>query len=93
MFEYMSAGLPVIASDFPYWREIIEKSKAGVCVDPENPQSIAKAINELSNDPDLMKAMGVFGKSAVANSYNWPVAERVLLNFYSKILSKEILTK
>lgn len=52
----------------------------------QNPQSIATAITDLSNNPDLREAMGVSGKSAVANSYNWPVAEKVLLNFYREIL-------
>ena len=37
MFEYMSAGLPLITSNFPFWREIVEKNNCGICVDPMNP--------------------------------------------------------
>src|SRR6185369_2046461 len=37
MFEYMSAGLPLIASFFPLWRQIIENGPCGLCVDPSSP--------------------------------------------------------
>jgi len=34
MFEYMAAGLPVIASDFPVWRDIVDRFQCGLLVDP-----------------------------------------------------------
>jgi glycosyltransferase involved in cell wall biosynthesis len=42
IFEYMASGLPIIGSNFPLWKEIIEENACGVCVDPENPEDIRK---------------------------------------------------
>lgn len=88
MFEYMSAGIPVIASDFPLWREIIEGNQCGLLVDPLNPEQIAEAIDYLVNNPEEAKQMGNNGKMAVLSSYNWIAEEKKLTDFYAKILSK-----
>lgn len=87
MFEYMCAGLPVIASDFPLWREIIESSKCGICVDPLDPDKIAEAINYIVSNPTVAFEMGVNGRLAVLNHYNWGVEEKKLLNLYSTLQS------
>src|SRR5690606_27542083 len=50
MFEYMSAGLPVIASNFPLWREIVESNDCGICVDPLDSEQIAAAIDFLAEN-------------------------------------------
>ncbi len=71
MFEYMAAGLPVIASDFPLWRELIEDNECGFCVDPKDPSQIAVAINKIFSDADMAKRMGENGKKAVCEKYNW----------------------
>jgi len=87
MFEYMSAGIPVIASDFPLWREIIDGNHCGICVDPLNPKAIAAAIDRLVDNPDLARKMGENGRRAVLEQYNWDVEEKKLLDLYTKILS------
>ena len=84
MFEYMSSGIPVIASNFPLWRDLIEGSDCGVCVDPLNPQSIADGIDFLINNLERAKQMGCNGRHAVYTRYNWDVESKKLIGFYRK---------
>ena len=88
MFEYMSAGLPVVASNFPLWREIIEGAKAGLCVDPQSPEAIAKTVRQLLDEPLLLEEMGRAGRSAVVNKYNWSSEAVKLKKFYDKIANR-----
>jgi glycosyltransferase involved in cell wall biosynthesis len=87
MFEYMSAGTPVIASDFPLWREIIAGNDCGLLVNPLNPAQIAEAIDHLVTHPDDAERMGRNGRKAVLERYNWPNEEKKLLDFYERVLS------
>ena len=82
MFEYMSSGIPVIASDFPLWRDIIEGNGCGICVDPLDPQAIANAIDHLVMNPDIAQSMGERGRKAVLEKYNWSIEAARLTDFY-----------
>lgn len=88
MFEYMSAGIPVIASNFPLWREIVEGNDCGLCVDPLNPKAIADAIDFIVNNPDRAKQMGENGQRAVQTRYNWSIEEAKLLKLYVQVLGE-----
>jgi len=85
MFEYMSAGLPVIASNFPLWKEIIEGNDCGICVDPLSPKEIAETIDWLYENQDKAKEMGKNGQKAVYEKYNWQNEEKKLLGLYKII--------
>lgn len=85
MFEYMSSGIPVIASNFPLWREIIEGNDCGLCVDPLDHESIAGAIDFMINNPERAQQMGENGQRAVHARYNWSVEEAKLLDLYKKL--------
>ncbi|MGH9563030.1 MAG: glycosyltransferase, partial [Terracidiphilus sp.] len=65
LFEYMSAGLPVIVSDFPGWREVVEMTEAGLLVDPTSPVAIAEAMRWCLDHPEEALAMGRRGRAAV----------------------------
>lgn len=87
MFEYMSAGIPVVGSNFPLWRQILEKNNCGICVNPQDPEAIAKAINTLLCNPELAAKMGKNGKKIVDSRYNWEKESVKMLSLYSKFLS------
>ena len=88
LFEYMAAGLPVIASNFPLWREIVEGNECGLTVDPLNPQEIAEVIEYLLEHPDLRRKMGENGRRAVEEKYNWEKEGRRLLKLYEELLKR-----
>lgn len=89
LFEYMSAGIPVIASDFTLWREIVSASDCGLLVDPLDPNAIAEAINWLFEHPEEAEQMGRRGREAVLKHYNWDNEAEKLISFYKKVLSKQ----
>ena len=87
MFEYMAAGLPVIASDFPVWRRIIDDAGCGVLVDPLNPMSIADAMRWILEHPAEAEAMGRRGRQAVGRTYSWDTEAKKLIGLYNKLLA------
>lgn len=85
LFEYMASELPVIASDFPLLREIIDSAQCGICVDPLDPNQIADAINWFFSNHKQAMQMGEAGRKAIETKYNWSMEERKMLDFYQKI--------
>jgi glycosyltransferase involved in cell wall biosynthesis len=82
LFQYMAAGIPVVASDFPQVREVIERSGAGRCVDTSDPAAIGAAVSAILNDPAVAATMGAAGRRAIESRFNWEVAAESLLAIY-----------
>ncbi|MBI4722606.1 MAG: glycosyltransferase family 4 protein [Candidatus Stahlbacteria bacterium] len=85
LFEYMACGLPVIASNFTLWKEIVEENNCGICVNPLNPKEITKAIEYLIEHPDERRKMGENGRKAVLEKYNWEEESLKLLTLYRQL--------
>ncbi len=86
LFEYMAAELPVLASDFALWREIVDAAGCGLCVAPEDPAAIAAAAAALLDDPARAAAMGRAGRAAATTRYHWALARAELLALYRALL-------
>jgi glycosyltransferase involved in cell wall biosynthesis len=85
MFEYMGAGLPVIASDFPFWRKLIGETGCGVFVDPMKPSEIAQAIEFVLTHPREAQEMGRRGQAAVLQHFNWESEAAKLVKLYQHL--------
>src|SRR5690625_1262354 len=85
-FEYMSAGLPIICSNFPVWQKFMEKHECGIAVDPYNEQEIKDAIDYLRDHPKEARQMGINGKKAVTAELNWGKEEEKLVRWYDELL-------
>jgi len=85
----MAAGISVIASNFPLWKEVVEGNACGICVDPMNPSEIALAMDRLLSDRGLAESMGANGVRAIEHRYNWGAEEARLLAYYETLLSGE----
>ena len=93
LFEYMAAGIPVIASDFPLWRKIIEDAGCGLLVDPLDTRAIAAAIARLMMNAKEAEEMGQRGRKAVERHFNWANEEKTLLAFYASLLTERAVVE
>jgi glycosyltransferase involved in cell wall biosynthesis len=79
MFEYIHAGLPVVASDFPELRRLVDGFGLGAVCDPDDPRSIAKAIDRVRAERDRMAE----GSRRAAEAFTWSGESQKLLGVYA----------
>lgn len=84
LFEYMAAGLPVIASKFGEVAAFVKEAGCGVLVNPENETEIADAIKTIFSDELQAKKMGEGGRALVTSKYSWENESKSLIKFYHK---------
>ena len=85
VYEYMAMGIPTLLSKAPYNEQVNERYRFGLCVDPENADELAAAINYLFDNPDQAKQMGFNGRKAVLQEFNWGTQERKLVALYREL--------
>lgn len=90
MFEYMAAGLPIIASNFPLWHKIISQSGCGIVVDPLNTHAIAAAMRWMIENCEEAQMMGTRGKLAIDTMFNWETESKKLIALY-RMVSQGVL--
>jgi glycosyltransferase involved in cell wall biosynthesis len=86
LFEYMAFGLPIICSNFPVWKKLVEDNGAGLSVDPESQDSIIQAITYIKEHPDEAKQMGNRGKKLIEEQYNWENESKKLIQLYENLI-------
>ncbi|MEL4358945.1 MULTISPECIES: glycosyltransferase family 4 protein [unclassified Luteococcus] len=87
VFEYMASGLPFLASDFGYWRELFGGIDAGVFVDPDDPTAVGSALAELLADPARCAELGANGRRAVAERFSFEAEATTLVGLVNRLLA------
>lgn len=86
LLEGMAAGIPVVASDIPGFRTVLDDGVQGLLVRPRHPQALASAIIDLLCDPERRTQMGQAGRAKAAN-YDWSRVARQVLDFYERVVA------
>lgn len=86
LFEYMALQLPVITSDFPLYKQVVENSGCGFCISPYDTTFFAKTLEWIIEHPAQSSELGIKGRKSVEKLYNWEKEQEILLLFYKSIL-------
>ena len=70
-FDYLACGLPVIVSNLTDWRTMYVDTGVGLACDPDDPASIAAAVQWFLDHPDQMRAMGERGRRRILENWNY----------------------
>ncbi|EKN66475.1 glycosyl transferase, group 1 family protein [Neobacillus bataviensis LMG 21833] len=81
LFEYMMAGVPVVACDFPEIKRVVEGDSTGVCVDSHDPASIAEGVNGLLRNQNKHQELQANSYNA-SKKYNWENEKDIFLSVY-----------
>jgi glycosyltransferase involved in cell wall biosynthesis len=89
LFEYMSAGLPIVASDFELWRSVVADNDCGIMVDPTDPMDIARGIDTLLSHSEERRRLGSNARRAAEMKYDWAQERKKLYDVYQELLDND----
>ena len=85
LYDYMMAGLPIVATDLPAIRAIVSRENCGVLVSPGDAEALAGAIAKLLDDENARASMAKRARQAAEREYNWEKESQRLLSLYDRI--------
>ena len=88
LFDYISAGIPVVASDLPETGKIIREYDCGILISNVSPENISEVIAVLKNRPEKLAQ---FRKNAAeaSKSLNWEIESKKVVEFYKQLLEEQ----
>ena len=89
LFEYMAAGLPVVASNFPSIADIMNDIQCGTLVEPQDVQAAVEQIRYWWEHPDEVRKIGERGRQAVLEKFNWETSVGQLGSLYGSLAKND----
>jgi len=80
IFEYMTSGRPIVASDLPSIRDIVQDGETALLVEPDNPKALAEGIEMILDNPGLAKRISEQAYGEV-QQYSWDERARKIIEF------------
>ncbi len=87
LFEYVMAGLPVVASNFPEIRRVVRAYEIGLLFDPEIPGALQDSLGRLVADPPLRSRLAANARAS-AHALSWETQEAALVALYDRVLAR-----
>jgi glycosyltransferase involved in cell wall biosynthesis len=88
LFDYMAAGLPIVASDVPPMRRVLEETQAGLLATPGDAAELAARIEQLARDQRMREEFAKQGQQAVRSTYHWGQDEQRFLNAVARVAAR-----
>ena len=88
LFEYQMAGLPVVASDFPLWRQLTQE-KGVLFVPPGDARAAAQAIRRLAQEDDLVRRLGREGRELAMGRFDGRREQERLVSLWNSLVLEE----
>ena len=85
IIESLAYGTPVVASNLPVVREIID-DKTGFLIPPDRPELLGRKIRALLEQPKILKQVGDKGKQKIKKNYLWKYQEAKIKTIYQNLL-------
>jgi glycosyltransferase involved in cell wall biosynthesis len=85
VLESMASGIPVLASDLPVVRDLVDDGEQGLLVAPDRPGELARAVRTLLDFPDRATAMGAAGRVRVTERFSWEASVAALGDLYASL--------
>lgn len=82
LYQYLMAGIPILASDFPEMAAVIHEGPAGIVTDPSNSEAMVRALSQVAKDADLRATMGARAREMAETRYNWDSEKQRLIALY-----------
>jgi len=88
LLEALASGTPLICSNIPSFKDVIEESECGVLVDPYDVEGWSKAIVDVLTNEQRTKTIITNAKKVVKEKYSVDVVCNLLVKFYSQLLGE-----
>lgn len=85
LVEAMAAGVPVVATDIPGFREVVREGRDGLLVPPGDPEALAAALHRVLADPVLAERLASSGRERAA-IYAWDAVVPRIEAVYARVL-------
>ena len=86
VLEYMAAGRPLLASNMPIVRELVREDVDGLLFSPNDPDDLARQVNQLLKDMELSKRLAESAAGYVREKFTWHESQKKLLKVYEKLI-------